>query len=45
VIGVAVVSSDAGHCGEVLDDCERMVAARPEVELLSASRRLFGDDD
>ena len=45
LIGVAVVSADAGHCGEVLDDCERMVAGRPEVELLSARRRLFGYED
>ena len=45
LIGVAVVSTDAAHCGEVLDDCERAVAARPEIELLSARRRLFGDED
>ena len=35
LIGVAVVAVDAAHCGQVLDACERMVAARPEVELLS----------
>ena len=45
LLGVAVVSADAGHCGQVLDDCERMVAARPEVEVLSARRRLYGDED
>jgi uncharacterized protein YlxP (DUF503 family) len=44
-VGVAVVAADARHCGEVLDACERLVAARPEVELLSARRRLHGDDD
>lgn len=44
-IGVAVVAADAGHCVEVLDACERLVAGRPEVELLSAHRRLFGEDD
>ena len=44
-IGVATVAADAGHCGEVLDRCERLVAARPEVELLSAHRRLVGPDD
>ena len=33
---VAVVAPDAGHCREVLDACERLVAGRPEVELLSA---------
>ncbi|MFE9651185.1 DUF503 domain-containing protein [Streptomyces sp. NPDC006365] len=44
-IGLAVVSGDAGHLTEVLDRCERMVAGRPEVELLSVRRRLHGDDD
>jgi len=45
VIGVAVVSADAGHVREVLDSCERTVAGRPEVELLSVRRRLYGEDD
>ncbi|MBB1245799.1 DUF503 domain-containing protein [Streptomyces durbertensis] len=45
VIGVALVSGDAGHLSDVLDRCERLVAARPEVELLSVRRRLHGDDD
>jgi uncharacterized protein YlxP (DUF503 family) len=45
LVGVAVVAAEAGHCVEVLDACERLVAARPEVELLSARRRLFGPDD
>jgi len=44
-IGVAVVAADAAHCGDVLDHCERYVADRPEVDLLSARRRLFGSDD
>ena len=44
-IGVAVVAADAGHCGHVLDECERFVADRPEVDLLSARRRLIGSDD
>jgi uncharacterized protein YlxP (DUF503 family) len=44
-IGVAVVASAAAHCGEVLDGCERLVAGRPEVDLLSARRRLLGPDD
>jgi uncharacterized protein len=43
-IGVAVVSSTATHAGEVLDACERLVAAHPEFELLSARRRLFHDE-
>jgi uncharacterized protein YlxP (DUF503 family) len=45
VVGVAVVATDAAHCGAVLEQCERFVAGRPEVELLSAHRRLFGPDD
>ncbi|MER8003199.1 MULTISPECIES: DUF503 domain-containing protein [unclassified Streptomyces] len=44
-IGLAVVSGDWAHLRDVLDRCERMVAGRPEVELLSVRRRLHGDDD
>ncbi len=44
-IGVAVVAADPGQVREVLDSCERMVAARPEIELLSVRRRLHGDDE
>jgi uncharacterized protein YlxP (DUF503 family) len=44
-IGVATVAADARHCGDVLDRCERLVAGRPEVDLLSARRRLVGPDD
>jgi uncharacterized protein YlxP (DUF503 family) len=44
-IGVAAVAAGAGHVGEVLDACERLVAGRPEVELLSVRRRLHGDED
>ncbi|MFI6943433.1 DUF503 domain-containing protein [Streptomyces sp. NPDC050418] len=44
-IGVAMVSGDTGHLSDVLDRCERLMAARPEVELLSVRRRLHGDDD
>lgn len=40
-IGLSVVAADGGRCAEVLDACERLVAARPEVELLSAGRRLY----
>lgn len=45
LLGVSVVAADAGHVGEVLDRCERLVAARPELELLSSRRRLMGPDD
>ncbi len=40
-IGVAVVSSTAAHAGEVLDACERFVAGRPEIELLTARQQLL----
>jgi uncharacterized protein YlxP (DUF503 family) len=45
VVGVAVVAADAGHCNEVLDGCERLVARHPEIELLSVRRRLHGSED
>jgi uncharacterized protein YlxP (DUF503 family) len=45
LLGVSVVAPDAGHVVEVLDRCERLVAARPELELLSSRRRMIGPDD
>ena len=45
LLGVAVVSSTARHAIEVLDACERLVAARPEVDLLSARQRMLGPED
>jgi hypothetical protein len=45
LIGVSAVAADAGHVNELLAACERLVAARPELELLSARRRLLGPDD
>ncbi|MDF3340452.1 DUF503 family protein [Mycolicibacterium septicum] len=44
-IGIAVVAADRAHVVEVLDTAERMVAARPELELLSARRGLHHSDD
>jgi uncharacterized protein YlxP (DUF503 family) len=44
-IGVAVVSGTPGNCTEVMDQCERLVAGRPEIELLSARRRLYNGED
>ncbi|MFF0007154.1 DUF503 domain-containing protein [Streptomyces tibetensis] len=44
-IGLAVVSGEPGHLTDVLDRCERLVAGRPEVELLSVRRRLHSDED
>ena len=45
LVGVATVSSEAAHCQSVLDSCERLVAARPELDLLSAHRTLRDSDD
>ena len=45
LIGVAVVAADAAHASEVLDACERLVAGRPEIELLSTRRRLHSEED
>ena len=44
-IGVGLVSAASGHITEVLDAVERLVAARPEIELLSSRRRVFSTDD
>lgn len=45
LVAVAIVARDAAHCQEVLDACERLVAGRPEVDLLTTRRRLRGEDD
>ncbi len=45
LIGVAVVAADGTHVRDVLDECERFVVGRPELELLSAHRRLIGPED
>jgi hypothetical protein len=44
-VGVAVVSATAGNASEVLDEIERLVAARPEIELLSARHRLYTEEE
>jgi uncharacterized protein len=44
-IGVAVVSSTAAHAAQVLAACERLVAARPEIELLSARHRVVSEEE
>lgn len=38
-VGAGLVAADRAHLVEVLDAVERFVAARPEIELLSARRR------
>jgi uncharacterized protein YlxP (DUF503 family) len=45
LVGVAVVAADAGHVRDVLAACERLVSNRPELEVLSARQRLFGEED
>lgn len=45
LVGVAVVAPDRAHCVEVLDACERFVAARPEMELLSVRQRFTSQED
>ncbi len=44
-VGLAVVSGDRAHVVDVLDAAERLVASRPEMELLSARRGLRRSDD
>ncbi|GIM89473.1 DUF503 domain-containing protein [Paractinoplanes toevensis] len=44
-IGVAVVAAEAGQARAVIDTCENQMAGRPEIELLSVRRRLYGDED
>ena len=44
-VGVATVAGDAGQVTDVLDECERLLADRPEVTLLSTHRQLFSDSD
>ncbi|HYJ74022.1 MAG TPA: DUF503 domain-containing protein [Kineosporiaceae bacterium] len=44
-VGVGVVAPDPGHCREVLDACERLVAGRPEIDLLAARQRIWDDAD
>lgn len=44
-IGVALVAADSGHVITVLDAAERLVAERPEIQLLSARRDVRRSDD
>jgi uncharacterized protein YlxP (DUF503 family) len=45
LVGVAVVGADRGHCASVLTNCERLVAGRPEIELLSAKQRFVSSEE
>ena len=44
-LGVGLVAADRAHLVEVLTAVERFVAARPEMELLSARQRELRSDD
>ena len=45
LVGVAVVAPDKAHCVEVLDAAERLVAGRPEVEIVSAHQTFHSLED
>ncbi len=45
VLGVAVVAAEPAHCREVLEACERLVAGRPEIQLLSARQRFRSEEE
>jgi uncharacterized protein YlxP (DUF503 family) len=44
-ISVALVAGEHHHAVEVLESCERLLAGRPEIELLSTRTRVLDDDD
>ena len=44
-IGATMVAADSQHVIDVLDAIENFVAGRPEIEMLSARRRLSESDD
>lgn len=45
LVGVAVVAADRAHCVDVLAECERLVAGRPDIEVLSARARFLSSSD
>jgi uncharacterized protein YlxP (DUF503 family) len=44
-VGISTVAADRSHVVDVLDAAERLVAGRPEIELLSVRRGLHTSDD
>lgn len=44
-IGIGAVAADRAHLVDVLDSAERLVAGRPEIELLSARRGIRHSED
>jgi uncharacterized protein len=44
-LSIALVAGDHRHAVEVLAACERLLAGRPEVDLLATRTRVLDDDD
>ncbi|MDN6326155.1 MAG: DUF503 family protein, partial [Corynebacterium sp.] len=44
-IGASAVSADREHVVEVLESVERLVASRPEIQVLSARLRYLSSED
>jgi uncharacterized protein YlxP (DUF503 family) len=44
-VSVALVSGQRAHAVDVLAACERLLAGRPEIELLATRTRVLDDDD
>ena len=44
-VGIGIVAADRAHVVEVLDNAERLVAYRPELQLLSTRRRVLSSED
>lgn len=44
-LGMAAVASTAAQVRDVLDECERFVAERPDIVLLSVHRQLIAASD
>lgn len=44
-VSVSLVGTSHAHVRDVLAGCERMLAERPEIDLLSARLRVLDDDD
>ncbi len=45
VVGVALTAGAPAHADALLDRAERLLASRPDVDLLSVRRRLVRSDD
>jgi uncharacterized protein YlxP (DUF503 family) len=44
-IGVSVVAADLAQCRDVLDTCERWLAAEPHMDFLQARRTYVSDEE